>query len=140
PGGVFVRRADQLAADELLMLQATARVHVNCDGRSLARIVEAATGRVRPGLSEGENGVSVSSDVGGKGEASEAPSRRSRRGGEERRPTDDGRLVAGASVGPAARTGASAAPASPEPEQPPRPALHLDNSIGGFTDAGDYEM
>ncbi len=40
PGGVFVRRGDQIAADELLMMRATARVHVQCDGRSLGRIFE----------------------------------------------------------------------------------------------------
>jgi cyclic beta-1,2-glucan synthetase len=40
PGGVFIRRADQLDAATLLMLRATARVHVTCDGRTLARIVE----------------------------------------------------------------------------------------------------
>ena len=40
-GGVFVRRRDQLAADDLLMLRATARVHIPCDGRSLGRLLEA---------------------------------------------------------------------------------------------------
>ena len=40
PGGVFVRRADQLDAATLLMLRATARVHITCDGRSLARIID----------------------------------------------------------------------------------------------------
>ena len=42
PGGLFIRRADQLPPDDLLMLRATARVHVPCDGRSLHRIVLAA--------------------------------------------------------------------------------------------------
>src|SRR4029079_6954045 len=42
PGGVFVRRRDLLAAEDLLMLRATARVHIPCDGRSLGRIIEAA--------------------------------------------------------------------------------------------------
>jgi cyclic beta-1,2-glucan synthetase len=40
PGGIFVRRADVLAADALLMLRATARVHVKCDGQSLGRTLE----------------------------------------------------------------------------------------------------
>ncbi len=40
-GGAFVRRRDQLAADDLLMLRATARVHIPCDGRSLGRLLEA---------------------------------------------------------------------------------------------------
>ncbi len=42
PGGAFVRRRDLLSAADLLMLRATARVHVPCDGRSLGRIIEAA--------------------------------------------------------------------------------------------------
>ncbi len=39
PGGVFVRRRELLATDTLLMLEATAAVHVECDGRHLARVV-----------------------------------------------------------------------------------------------------
>ena len=40
-GGVFVRRRDLLDDDDLLMLRATARVHVPCEGRSLAGFLEA---------------------------------------------------------------------------------------------------
>ena len=43
PGGIYVRRADIMAADALLMLRATARVHVNCDGQSLGRTLEPST-------------------------------------------------------------------------------------------------
>ncbi|MEO7522017.1 MAG: glucoamylase family protein, partial [Gemmatimonas sp.] len=43
-GGVFVRRAEQLTPETSLMLRATARVHVNCDGRSLARLLERLAG------------------------------------------------------------------------------------------------
>ncbi|MGI9076785.1 MAG: GH36-type glycosyl hydrolase domain-containing protein, partial [Gemmatimonadaceae bacterium] len=39
PGGVFVRRGDFLSKEELLMLRATARVLVECDGRALGRIL-----------------------------------------------------------------------------------------------------
>lgn len=42
PGGVFVRRRDQIDAEALRMISATARVHIPCDGRSLARIVSIA--------------------------------------------------------------------------------------------------
>jgi cellobiose phosphorylase len=42
PGGVFVRRAEILGDDALRMLRATARVHIPCDGRSLARILDAS--------------------------------------------------------------------------------------------------
>ena len=41
PGGVFVRRRDLVGVDELLMLRATARVHIPCDGRPLGRILAA---------------------------------------------------------------------------------------------------
>jgi cyclic beta-1,2-glucan glucanotransferase len=41
-GGVFVRRKDQLKPDELLMLRATARVHIPCDGRALGKILATA--------------------------------------------------------------------------------------------------
>jgi cyclic beta-1,2-glucan synthetase len=41
PGGVFVRKRDLLGADDLLMLRATARVHIACDGRSLGLIIKA---------------------------------------------------------------------------------------------------
>ncbi|HJU90283.1 MAG TPA: glucoamylase family protein [Gemmatimonadaceae bacterium] len=42
PGGVFVRRWDLLTKEQLLMLRATARLHVPCDGRSLSHIADAA--------------------------------------------------------------------------------------------------
>ncbi len=41
-GGVFLRRKDQLKPDELLMLRATARVHVPSDGRALGKILATA--------------------------------------------------------------------------------------------------
>ncbi|HYC33765.1 MAG TPA: glucoamylase family protein, partial [Gemmatimonadales bacterium] len=43
PGGVFYRRRELLAPEVLAMLRATARVHLDCDGRSLARLVQAAS-------------------------------------------------------------------------------------------------
>jgi len=42
PGGVFVRRRDGLSPNELLMLRATARVHLPCDGRPLGRALATA--------------------------------------------------------------------------------------------------
>ncbi len=39
PGGVFIRRRDAFSADEHLLLSATARVHIECDGRSLERVL-----------------------------------------------------------------------------------------------------
>ena len=42
PGGVFVRRQDLLNPDQLLMLRATARVHVSCQGQALSRLLATA--------------------------------------------------------------------------------------------------
>ena len=41
-GGVFIRRRDGFEPDDFLMLSATARMHVSCDGRSLPRVLAAA--------------------------------------------------------------------------------------------------
>ncbi len=46
-GGVYVRRRDTFQPDDYLMLSATARVHIPCDGRPLARVVVAADERTR---------------------------------------------------------------------------------------------
>ncbi|HET9039358.1 MAG TPA: glucoamylase family protein, partial [Gemmatimonadales bacterium] len=48
PGGVFIRRRDLIGADELLMLRATARVHIACDGRPLGRILAAVMASEAP--------------------------------------------------------------------------------------------
>jgi cyclic beta-1,2-glucan synthetase len=42
PGGVFVRRQDLLNPEQLLMLKATARVHVACLGQPLGRVLATA--------------------------------------------------------------------------------------------------
>ena len=44
PGGVFIRRRDQMSDADLRMLRATARVVLECDGRSLTHIAEAWRG------------------------------------------------------------------------------------------------
>jgi cyclic beta-1,2-glucan synthetase len=45
PGGVFVRRRDTLAPEVLTMLRATARVHLECDGRALGRVLVLAASK-----------------------------------------------------------------------------------------------
>ena len=42
PGGVFVRRADTMAAEDFALLRATARVTVVCDGVGLGNIIDRA--------------------------------------------------------------------------------------------------
>lgn len=39
PGGVFIRPLDQVASDALLMLRASAPVHIVCDGRPLSDLI-----------------------------------------------------------------------------------------------------
>lgn len=51
-GGIFIRRRDLLDANALLMLRATARVLICCDGRSLSRILEGADPRQQKSVSE----------------------------------------------------------------------------------------
>ena len=46
PGGVFIRRRDQIGDADLRMLRATARVIVHCDGRTLAQVAEAWRGKL----------------------------------------------------------------------------------------------
>jgi cyclic beta-1,2-glucan synthetase len=45
PGGVFIRNRERFIANDFLMLSATARVQVACDGRSLTRVLAAAEAR-----------------------------------------------------------------------------------------------
>ena len=45
PGGVFVRRRDVMNAGDLQMLRATARIVIDCDGRSLSRILDSTNGK-----------------------------------------------------------------------------------------------
>ena len=53
-GGVFLRRRDLLSSEELVMLRATARAHITCDGRSLGRILATAVVEEPPGAEAGE--------------------------------------------------------------------------------------
>lgn len=47
PGGVYIRRRDEFEPDQFLMLAATARLQLACDGRSLASIVPDIVARAR---------------------------------------------------------------------------------------------
>ena len=44
-GGTFIRRRELFGADDYLMLSATARVHIACDGRTLTRVLANAEAR-----------------------------------------------------------------------------------------------
>jgi cellobiose phosphorylase len=132
PGGVFVRRADQLADDELTMLEATARVSYSCDGRSLARILDAVGASVESEPHEEDVWASLPRGL-----------ERGRAAWEEL-----GRRIRGIEAAPRAeRAQASAAESTRADSRPTaagvvtdRPPLFLDNSIGGLTEDADYQM
>jgi cyclic beta-1,2-glucan synthetase len=125
-GGVFVRRRDLLKEEELLMLRATARVHIPCDGRGLGRILATAMPEESPAEDELE----------GLPAGPRAPARSDSRMGRVARrlkihlPTVPALIAAAASALRPARTSARAEPSR----------LTLDNGFGGLTDQGDYEI
>ncbi|MHB1071964.1 MAG: GH36-type glycosyl hydrolase domain-containing protein [Gemmatimonadaceae bacterium] len=132
PGGVFVRRQDLLTADTLLMLRATARVIVTCDGRPIRRTLER--------IESDDHALAEPTDL------VHAELRRSERSS-VRIPHTLDRLGRRASDG---RTERVDAPAGPLPATAPTPQargaepadaalLHF-NGLGGLTDAGDYEI
>jgi cyclic beta-1,2-glucan synthetase len=51
-GGVFVRRRDLLTPECALMVRATARLHVSCDGRALGRILASTIAAAAPSVAE----------------------------------------------------------------------------------------
>ncbi|MDQ3137150.1 MAG: hypothetical protein M3Q93_06155 [Gemmatimonadota bacterium] len=124
PGGVYIRRKDLAGVDELLMLRATARVHVPCDGRPLGRILVSAIATDAP-LDEDADGIE---------EEPRAPERsdsrvvRAVRRIGARLPTLLGPLVAPLARSRPLRTWPSADPA---PET-------LANGFGGLDPDGDY--
>ncbi|HEU4563048.1 MAG TPA: glucoamylase family protein, partial [Gemmatimonadaceae bacterium] len=147
PGGVFVRRPDMLSADSLLMLRATARVHVTCDGRRLGRILVAADER---GDGEAERAdewdappVKPYRDSSRVTPAGMRIVRRIRAlaggGGAGGGDGDGAAARPPGAASPRPRTGAAARPDDGLPlgERPP---LRFDNGIGGLDADGTYEI
>ena len=136
PGGVFVRRRDGLGEDELAMLRTTARLCVDCDGRSLPHLLER----------DGPDGpLDAAEPV-----EPDPPASLPRRPEQHAPPAPKGgRRVRAPSATEAAsadaampgeaprRPGPAASPAAPGPE---RVALRFDNGYGGLTEACDYQM
>ena len=113
PGGVFIRRPELLGDETLLMLRATARVHLRCDGRSLGRIVEAATAG-----SPTEPPPIARPLVAGAREQPHGP------------PATPGE-GSGSTAADGARPGSATHARAP---------VTLDNGIGGLTATGDYQL
>jgi cyclic beta-1,2-glucan synthetase len=124
-GGVFVRRRDQLKPDELLMLRATARVHIPCDGRSLGKILATSVPDELPADDFDDLPV-----------IPRAPARSDSR---------VSRAVRRISAGIPALLAPLTAPISVFRSSRIQAAteareLTLDNGFGGLTDEGDYEI
>src|SRR5262249_13896177 len=128
PGGVFVRRRDLLAPEVLTMLRATARVHLECDGRALGRTLVTAASK---------------EDVVTEDLASHPAPPRHSHGGPlgllrvlSAGAIETARSALGTAVTTLATTAHRAGPAAPQP------ALEVpdENGFGGATTAGDYAL
>jgi cyclic beta-1,2-glucan synthetase len=131
PGGVFIRRSDLLGADAALMLRATARVTLHCDGRSLADILD--MGAVDEAEPEAAQQVFQPRRVERPTAAPSLADLRAR----ERRPRllPHGREATGqAEARPTARGEAMPGAGSEST------ALLFDNGLGGLTMTGEYEI
>ncbi|HEY9480517.1 MAG TPA: glucoamylase family protein, partial [Gemmatimonadaceae bacterium] len=132
PGGIFIRRVDLLDPDDLLMLRATARVHVTCDGRSLGRILKASA--ARPGAGPDES------------EASEpeprAPVRSTPRASSVVRRIQAGaaNLIAKPAPAPWPERRGPARDSVTAGKDPDSFALALESGLGGLTEDGDYML
>lgn len=136
PGGVFLRRVDLMSAEDHLMFQATARVQVQCDGRSLRSVLDVARDRASLGYDE-LRGDDVALRPSGR---STPPSlsvvQRLRAHATEFVQPSLPVPIFG-SGRPLKRPGAFRSPLPARPSAPPR---LFDNGVGGLTAAGDYEM
>jgi cyclic beta-1,2-glucan synthetase len=132
PGGVFIRRLDLLDPADLLMLRATARVHVTCDGRSLGRILKAKASSAGLETDESESATLEPRAPVRSTPPSSSVVRRLQRGAAH--------LVSATTSSPRA---ARNEPVTRTPDAaPPTPHsdLAFDNGIGGLAADGDYQV
>ncbi len=122
-GGVFVRRRELFTPADLLMLRATARLLVPCDGRPLRRVAQSLQG---PSGEPIDDGAGLLTRL-RRSERSSAPGL-----DPARRLGLGGLATPGDPFGP---TSVADAPLSGEVPAPP-----LDNGFGGLTPQGDYEI
>ncbi|MEX0912242.1 MAG: glucoamylase family protein, partial [Gemmatimonadota bacterium] len=130
PGGIFVRKADLLAPDDLLMLRATARMHIQCDGRSLSRIIQ---GPLAPDEAEVDDRAPLA--------LPRAPERRS--APESGHLADSARTVAadaGSTAGDPLEIRAGATHEGDSHRTADHSSLRFDNGFGGLTRGDDYQI
>ena len=123
PGGVFVRRKDQLKPEDLLMLRATARVHIPCDGRALGKILANALPDELP-VDDLEEAFTPRAPARSDSRVARAVQRIS--------------ASMPAILAPLA-TSAGSRPSRTTPSAQ-HPVVELDNGFGGLTPNGDYEI
>ena len=127
PGGVFLRHADLLGSDDLLMLRTTARVLVRCDGRSLEAIL-------RDVAEQGGEGPGEETER--RGPAPRSSTQRAQRGARVRQwlrtPLINGLRR---TTEPPPHEGDAAQSADDSAD-----THTFDNGFGGLTAAGDYEI
>ena len=131
PGGVFVRRRDIFQADDFLMLSATARVHVTCDGRPLARVLASAEE-----LADDLDDRGAPSDPSPASERNAAPSAQ---GSERSSALTTIVSVLRPLVAPLISRALRARPTDAE-RVAARLPLQFDNGIGGLDADGDYRV
>ncbi|MFN2567820.1 MAG: glucoamylase family protein, partial [Gemmatimonadaceae bacterium] len=139
-GGVFVRRRDHLTEESLLMLRATARVHIACDGRRLGLHLTAA--EAREAATQEANEWDVPPQMPYRLASRVTPKAirvlrrlRSLANAMPHRAFDDR-----AAPGPAARAATPTDRAPSSLASAADDALLLDNGLGGLTREGDYEI
>ncbi|MEP6572420.1 MAG: glucoamylase family protein [Gemmatimonadota bacterium] len=141
PGGAFVRRRDLLSAEDMLMLRATSRLQVVCDGRALSDVVEAVKAEfdsVEERLREGRGQRVPERNP----ERLSAPLLPWLRWGSEQITETSAKLVSEQTTRqiPALRPSAAAIRPSTtaEPAAMTLPPLAFDNGLGGMTEENDY--
>jgi cyclic beta-1,2-glucan synthetase len=124
PGGVFIRRRDQIGDAELRMLRTTARVIIESDGRSLAQV--AAGWHAQEPVEEKPMAPVPSRTSGRRLEVPEEVLRV--------RTSTDRRSSA------VPRISTAISPFSERRAETPAASLRLSNGIGGLTTMNDYEI
>jgi cyclic beta-1,2-glucan synthetase len=144
PGGVFLRRRDLFSAEDLLMLRATARVHLPCDGRPLGRVLAQLAAAPPRAPDEPRPGASPGTAPGRTAERRVAGGIVTRSGSRAHVPV---RLAPSARPTPGERAQAPSAVRVDEPAAdpgarvpPPGPALLFDNGTGGLAPDGRYRI
>jgi cyclic beta-1,2-glucan synthetase len=127
PGGVFIRRRDQLGSDALRMLQATASLSLRCDGRALVDSV------IRPVPHDIDPVEPPSPEPGSRRRGTEVVTDSVAAQGIRARQADTVGSDAPASSLPGAR-----GPGSDPGAEAASSDLLFDNGIGGLNAAGDY--